>query len=114
MPLAPGASITSSSSGLHCLIQTNLTALKHFAVKRELSIETLDDVAQNLRIPGKSDMQPLRRASVVFFFADGHEISEMPQFHTHILSDQSDSKGLLDVSFDHRPLRRRMRPGRST
>src|SRR4029077_11312034 len=32
-----------------------------------------------------SDMQPLRLTPVVFLFADGHEISEMPQFHTDIL-----------------------------
>jgi hypothetical protein len=32
-----------------------------------------------------SDIQPLRSAPVVFLFANGYEISEMPQFHTDIL-----------------------------
>ena len=43
---------------------------------------------QILNLGGQSrlgDVQPLRRAPIVFFFADRHEISEMPKFHTDIL-----------------------------
>jgi len=41
-----------------------------------------------LNLRGQSrlgDIQPLRRAPLILFLADSHEISEMPQFHTDIL-----------------------------